>query len=60
MIPDDVECTESASLPHADKRMPKSACAFAQTDLGIRCPLTDTMDTVHVVYMYIREQRIPM
>ena len=29
-----------------DKRRPRSACAFVQADLGLRCPLTDSMDTV--------------
>ena len=34
-------------------RMPRSACAFAQADLGIRCPLTESMNIV--VYVTNRE-----
>ena len=31
----------------------RSACAYAQTDQGLRCPLTESMDTV-----YVDEQRM--
>ena len=33
----------------------KSACTFTQADMGFRCPLTESMDTV----IYIDEQRMP-
>ena len=33
---------------------PRSACAIAQADLGLRCPLTESMDTI----VYVDEQRV--
>ena len=34
--------------------MPRSACAIAQADLGLRCPLTESMD----ILVYVKEQRM--
>ena len=42
-------------VPYAicGQRRPWSACAFAQADLGLRCPLKESMDTV--VHVYVDE-----
>ena len=37
------------------KRRPWSACAYAQADLGLRCPLTESGDSV----VYVDEQKMP-
>ena len=37
------------------RTMNDPACAFAQSDLGIRCPLTESLDTAE----YIDKQRRP-
>ena len=36
------------------QRRSKSACANAQADLGLRCPLTELMD----ILVYVDEQRM--
>ena len=36
------------------QRRPRSACAFAQADQGLRCPLTESMDTI----IYFDEQKM--
>ena len=36
---------EKVSLGICGQRMPRSACAFAQSDQGLHCPLTESLDT---------------
>ena len=31
---------------YADSKRPWSDCAFAQSDQGLRCPLTESLDTI--------------
>ena len=45
---------EKGPYPICGQRRPWSACAFAQADLGLRCPLTESMDIV----VYVDKQRM--
>ena len=36
---------ENVSVGICGQQQPRSACAFAQSDRGLHCPLTDTLDT---------------
>ena len=36
-----------------EQRRPRSDCAYAQSDLGLRCPLIRTLDTVEYTYLLI-------
>ena len=45
---------ESVSSGMCGQRRPRSACASAQADQGLRCPLTDSLDTTECIN---REQR---
>ena len=49
-------CTTHEKGPYVicGQRRPRSACAYAQTDLGLHCLLTEGMDTV----VYVDEQRM--
>ena len=39
-------CNERSCLwPICEQRMPRSDCALAQSDLGLRCPLRESLDT---------------
>ena len=38
---------------------PRSACIFMQADLGLSCPLTESVDTVVHVHVYVDNQRMP-
>ena len=43
-----VYCTapcENVSLDISEQQRPRSACASAQSDLGLTCPLTESLDT---------------
>ena len=48
-------CATHEKGPYAicGQRRPRSACAFAQADLGLRCPLKESMDAV----VCVEEQR---
>ena len=37
------------------QRRPWSACVYAQAALGLRCPLTESVDTV----VYVNEEKMP-
>ena len=37
---------ENVSSRKCGQRRPRSACAFAQSDQGLRCPLTESLDTI--------------
>ena len=43
-----IKCAMHKKGPYAlcGQRKPRSACAKAQADQGLRCPLTESMDTV--------------
>ena len=36
---------ENVSLGICGQRRPRSACAFAQSDQGLHCPLTESLDS---------------
>ena len=48
-------CAAHEKGPHviSGQRKPRSACAFAQADLGLRCPLTKSID----IAVYVDKQK---
>ena len=49
----DTQHRNKALYANCGQHRPWSACTFTQADQGIRCPLTESMDTV----VYVDEQR---
>ena len=43
---------ENVSLGHMRTTQARSDCASAQSDLGLHCPLVDSIDTVEYIYVY--------
>ena len=48
------ERMKRALMQFCGQRRPRSACANAQAELGLHCPLTELMNTV----VYVDEQRM--
>ena len=41
--------SENLSSDICGQRRPRSACAYAQSDQGLRCPLTESLDTIESI-----------
>ena len=50
----DAQRTQKGPYAICGQRRPWSACTLAQADLGLRCSLTESLDTV----VYVDEQRV--